>query len=176
MSDIAEIVLPGFAAFAGVRGATKIAVTQIAKLKPTAGKHAGAAVSVGAFLAAWFLAHRVKFLAKYHTGVVVGSAIAAMQSLIQLYMPGMGWLVADATPAPQLPAPSQSPGGFASQAEVERAQALKPVHDDPNEFTYDESFDAGRYSGSKVAHVQADQHMGPDLSDIDTSDLGVLSN
>lgn len=180
--DIAEIIIPGFASFAGTRLATRVAVTQIAKIKPNLGKHAGAGVSIGAFLAAWFLAHKWKFLAKYHTGVVVGSTIAALQSLIQLYMPSLGWVVSDAQPAPALPAGQPSAGGgFASQAEIDRLR-LREVDDDPNEFTFDESFDAGRYSppmppkGSKVqedpqAHMAGD--MAEDLGDLD---LGTLSN
>ena len=97
-ADLAEWVGPGFAGFAATRFATRVAATQIAKRKPSWGKHVGAGVSVGAFLAAWFLAHRVRWLAKYHTPITVGAAIAALQSIIQLYIPRLGWMLADATP------------------------------------------------------------------------------
>ena len=72
-TELAEFIGPGFAGFAATRFATYLAATQVAKRKPTWGKPAGAAVSIGAFLAAWLLAHRWKWLAKYQTPIVVGA-------------------------------------------------------------------------------------------------------
>jgi len=140
-TDLAEFVGPGFASFALTRLATRVAATQIAKVKPNMGRHAGAAVSVGAFLAAWFLAHRVKVLEKYHTPVTVGAAIAALQSIVQLYMPKLGWMVADATPELDAQAIAAATPQLASVN-----PNLQPVDDDPNEYTYNDSYDPGRYS------------------------------
>lgn len=134
-TELMEFVGPGFASFAGTRFLTYVATTQVGKLKPGLSKHVGAAVSVAAFLSAWFLAHKVKWVEKYHTPITVGAAIATLQSLIQIYLPRIGWMVADATP--QLAAPVDM--------NTQLAQAnLTPINDDPNEFTYDDSFDAGR--------------------------------
>lgn len=146
--DLLEFVGPGFAAFAATRFGTRVAATQVAKWRPGLSKHAGAGISVGAFLAAWFLGHKLKWLEKYHTPITVGAAIAALQSVIQLYLPKLGWMVSDASPelaeaaapAAQLTAPPDD---------------LQPVDLDPNEFTYDDSFDAGRYS--KTGHRPAGQ-------------------
>jgi hypothetical protein len=180
-SDLAEWVGPGFASFALTRFTTRVAATQIAAKKPSWGRHVGAGVSIGAFLAAWFLAHRVKWLAKYHTPITVGAAIAALQSLIQLYIPKLGWMVSDASP--ELAAADVSASQLA-------APQLIPVNEDPNEYTYNDTFDAGRFSktGMPVKGNSGQtppiiaQHPEDDLSDLQideaigqSQNLGVFS-
>jgi hypothetical protein len=97
-TDLLEYIGPGFAAFAATRFLTRVVSTQIAKRWPRYAVHAGAVASVGTFGAAWFGAHRVSSLERYHHPIVVGAGIAALQSLIQLYLPALGWIVADASP------------------------------------------------------------------------------
>lgn len=141
LSDLTEWIAPGFAGFAATRFLTYIAATQIAKRKPSLGKHAGAVASVGSFLAAWYLADKVKYLAKYQMPLVVGSGLAAVQSLLQLYVPKVGWIVSDATPelAAQQPQQQLPPG-------VTSSDQLREIDDDPNAYVYNDSFDAGRVS------------------------------
>lgn len=146
-ADIVEFAGPGFAAFAVTRFGTRVIATQVAKHKPALGKHAGAVASVGAFFAAWLLAHRVKWLAKYHTPIVVGSAIAALQSLIQLYIPRLGWMVADATPE-LAAAPSQS---------QQLGDDVEVLDEDPEMYVYNDSYDPGRHS----PRGQHQQHQAP---------------
>jgi len=127
--------------------------------------------SVVSFLAAWFLAHRVKWIEKYHTPVVVGSAIAAIQSIIQLYLPTLGWVIADATPEIAA-ATTTAQNQLAAQSQ---AAMLQPTDEDPNEFTYNDAFDAGRYgvsSGGKVTNAgpQASPPAQGDLSDLAIDD------
>lgn len=141
ITDIAEFAVPGFVAFAATRFGTRVAATQIAKRKPSWGKHAGALASVGAFLAAWLLAHRWKWLAKYHTPVAVGSAIAAAQSLIQLYIPKLGWIVADATPELGSARPQQLQQGGGTTGGL--PAGLSYVDENPGDYTYNDSYDAG---------------------------------
>jgi len=179
-TDLAEWVGPGFASFAVTRFTTRVAATQIAAKKPSWGKHVGAGVSIGAFLAAWFLAHRVKWLAKYHTPITVGAAIAALQSLIQLYIPKLGWMVADASP--ELEA--------ADTSQLAAMPQLQPVHEDPNEYSYNDTYDPGRYSktgmpprGTAAAAAPTNApNAEDDLSDLQIDDaigqsqnLGVFS-
>jgi hypothetical protein len=185
-TDLLEFVGPGFAAFAAARFGTRIATTQVAKLRPSLSKHAGAGISVAAFLAAWFLAHKVKFLAKYHTPITVGAAIAALQSLIQLYLPALGWMVSDATP--ELDSNATAAATLAPQS-VAHTQ-LQPMDVDPNEYTYDDSYDAGRYSspgkpppGQSPPIIATGRAAGvpDDLADMSIDDaiganLGVFSN
>lgn len=164
LTELAEWVGPGFGGFAASRFVTRVASTQIAKRAPSWGKHAGAVGAVATFLLAWQLANRVKFLEKYHTPLVVGSAIAAIQSLIQLYLPSLGWIVSDATPelaAGQslAVAPAQNPN-------------LLATNSDPNEFTYDDTFDAGRYG--HPTPVQAGTGPGgPAQAPSDMADLAI---
>jgi hypothetical protein len=178
-TDLLEFVGPGFAAFAATRLGTRIAATQIAKLKPEMGRHAGAGISVAAFLAAWFLAHKVKFLAKYHTPITVGAAIAALQSLIQLYIPKLGWMVADASPELDSAVAAATPKLAAVNPD------LQHIDEDPNEYTYNDSFDAGRYGKSRsgesppiIGKRTDDDAAMADLSIDDAigSSLGVFSN
>jgi hypothetical protein len=144
-TDLVEYVAPGFGGFAATRFLTRVASTQVAQRAPSWGKHAGAVASVGSFLAAWFLAHKVKWLEKYHTPIVVGSAIAALQSLLQLYLPNaLGWMVSDATP--ELAGAAQSK--LSAQDQQLAQMRLQPTDEDPNEFIYNDAYDAGRYSGS----------------------------
>jgi hypothetical protein len=147
LSEIGEYILPGFGGFAATRFLTRIAATQVAKYRPNLGKHAGVLTSVGSFFAAWFLAHRVRWIAKYQQPIVVGAGLAAIQSILQLYLPKIGWMVSDATPA------ELSEGSGSTQQLVTapngqrfRMEDLQPIDEDPNEFTYDDSFDAGRMS------------------------------
>jgi len=96
--DLVEFIGPGFAGFAASRFVSYVASTQISKRAPSWGKHAGAGAAVGTFLAAWLLANKWKWLAKYQMPLIVGSGIAALQTLVQLYIPRVGWMVSDASP------------------------------------------------------------------------------
>ena len=182
-TDVVEYIVPGFAAFAGTRFLTRVASTQIAKRWPKYAKHAGAIAGIAAGAAAWFGAHKVKFLEPYHHAIVVGSAIATAQSLIQLYVPMLGWIVSDASraiaaapaaaaasllaPAPTLP---PVPAGFRETSASEW-------------YTYNDAYDAGAYKGNPTtpatgqAQQNADQMMqeqGQEISDLlDNSDLGL---
>lgn len=166
LMDLAEFIGPGFAAFAATRFGTRIAATQIAKRKPSWAKHAGALASVGAFLAAWLLAHRVKLLAKYSTPIAVGAGIAAAQSIIQLYIPKLGWMVADASPEiATAAAPQQVTAG---PAPVGRLPAdMEYVDEDPAQYTWNDSYDAGRHTTAPHAQQQAQQTSTDEMMDID---------
>jgi hypothetical protein len=118
ISDLFAYVGPGFAGFAATRFATRIASTQIATRWPAWAKHAGAVASVGSFLAAWQLAHRVRMLEKYSEPIAVGSGIAAIQSIIQLYIPRLGWVVSDATPEIDATAATSAAPATSSSAPV----------------------------------------------------------
>jgi len=190
MTELAEFILPGFGGFAATRFGTYVVTTQLAKRSPTWAPHAGAIASVGTFLAAWFLAHRVKFLEKWATPIAVGAGIATLQTLIQIYLPKLGWMVSDAS--------SQVTGGdptAAVQLTAAQAAAVDPnqapaglvaTSDDPNAYTYDDRYDPGimrdnsRYygqmqgggngGGSQQQQAQAPTPSDSDLDDLDLSD------
>jgi len=191
LSDLVEFVVPGFGGFAATRFVTRVAMTQVAQRAPSWGKHAGAVASVGSFLAAWFLAHKWRLLEKWHTPIVVGSAIAAGQSLLQIYAPNLlGWIVSDATP--ELAAGAAQSALTAPDQQLAQLH-LQPTNEDPNEFTYNDSYDAGRYSGQqgpnsmKVGPMPPTNqpHQSPPATDgsdlaiddaIGTANLGVFAN
>lgn len=188
LQDLAEFIVPGFAAFAATRLLTRMAAVQIAKRSTTWGKHAGAIASVGSFLAAYFGAHRVKALEKHHTPIVVGSAIAAIQSIIQLYVPKLGWMIADASP--DLAEQQQTQQQLAVAAPAPQAQRtiaaakLQPVDDDPAWYTFDEKFDAGRYAKETGTAPPANPKVQDEeallaelnLDEGSTQSMGIFSN
>lgn len=119
MEDLAELILPGFGGYAATKFLHRIISVQLTKRYPNAGKHVAAASTIGSFLAAWLLAHRVKRLAEYHTPIVIGSAIASIQTLVQTYFPRYGWMVSDVQPD-ALPAASAAVSAAQMAAPVER--------------------------------------------------------
>lgn len=158
LRELAEFAGPGFAAFAATRFGTRVIAMQVAKRKPTWGKHAGALASVGAFLAAWLLAHRIKWLAKYQTPIAVGAAIAAAQSLVQLYIPRLGWIVADATPEIASAGAQQMRAGAAMGA---LPADMEYVDEDPELYVYDDRYDAGTHTTKTQEAAQAKQYRAP---------------
>lgn len=184
-ADIVEYIVPGFAAFAATRFLTRVATVQIAKRWPSRAKHAGAIASVGSFAAAWFGAHRVKYLEQYHHPIVVGSGLAAIQSLIQLYLPALGWVVSDA--GPELAAAKPAAVAMASGASLlpSMSGAAPEVPDGFEEtdantwFSYNDAYDAGAYKAQPKA-PPPQQPMSPTPPDdqqiddlLDNSDLGL---
>lgn len=174
MTDLVEFIGPGFASFAVTRFATRLAAQQLGARKPSWGKHAGALVSAGAFLSAWFLAHRWKWLERWHTPIVVGSAIAAIQSIVQLYIPRVGWML-DAVPEEITATPQTTAELAATQLSK---LGLRAVDEDPNEYTYNDEYDPGLYSKpQQPPGVQADvSDLAMDDAVGQSGNLGVFQN
>lgn len=176
MMEMVEFIGPGFVAFAAARLLTRITATQINQRKPDWGKHAGALAAVAAFAAAWFGAHRVKWLEKYQTPIVVGSAIAGLQSLVQLYIPRLGWMVADASP--EL---TEGSGAVDQIAASNSTSRLEILNEDPDDYTYNDSFDPGVTTQAKTTATKTDDDVIGDLKvsieddDISNLDLGSLA-
>lgn len=135
--DLVEFIGPGFASFAATRMATRITALQIAKRWPRFAPHAGVAASGASFLAAWLLAHRVKFLERFHTPIVVGAGIALLQTAVQTWIPRLGWMVSDATPEIAVASQQALPTGD---------DDLVDVTNDEDWGTYRDAHDAGRFS------------------------------
>ena len=175
MTDLVEFIGPGFASFAVTRFATRLAAQQLGARKPSWGKHAGAVVSAGAFLSAWFLAHRWKWLERWHTPIVVGSAIAAIQSIVQLYIPRIGWML-DAVPE-EIASPQQAAAGQLAAPQLAEL-GLRAVDEDPNEYTYNDEYDPGLYAKpQQPPGVQADvSDLAMDDAVGQSGNLGVFQN
>lgn len=190
LQEVAEFIGPGFAAFAATRMLTRMAAVQIAKRKPSWAKHAGVLASLGSFAAAWLGAHRVKMLEKYQTPLMVGAGIAALQSMIQLYIPSLGWMISDSTPEIGDATANALPATVTQQQQIAAAQ-LQPVNEDPAWYTYDDKYDAGRYAKETAAtppqtaaapksQVQKEEDLLADLNLDDDSggsaNMGIFSN
>ena len=167
LTDIAEFVVPGFAGYAGTRFTSRAIHQVVLKRWPKLAKHASVLSTFGAATLAWLLVHRVKKISKYHTPVVVGAGIAALQTAVQAYVPKYGWLVSDhdlnaAPPAPALEAPKAD----AATATAGLPRAL---------FS---NWQTSKPKTTKSASADAD---GPapssdELDDLDDLDLGSLSS
>lgn len=105
--DIVQVILPAFGGFAVTKVIQRIVYSIVQKRWPRFGKHAHALSGLAAFGAAWFGAGRIKAIAKYSDGAVIGSGLAALHGLATCYVPAKyNWLLADCRPADvgQLPA------------------------------------------------------------------------
>jgi hypothetical protein len=98
-TDLVEVLLPGFGAYAATRVLSRVVYSLVQKRWPKLGKHAAAIAGAAAFGGVWFFAHKVKALAKYHDGVVMGSGVAALHGIASCYLPAKySWLLADCRP------------------------------------------------------------------------------
>jgi hypothetical protein len=117
--DMYEIIAPGLIAYTGVRLAGRIAF-KVGKRKSLAwGRHLGPWASVLAALGAWWAVHKIPKLERFHTPVVVGGFIAAIQGILQTYLPQYGWIMNDYhldDPMPRLAASAGSPAAANGRA------------------------------------------------------------
>lgn len=187
LEDFTDMILPGFGGYGATRLLGRITHVQVAKRWPRFGKHAAALSAVAAFGASWFAAHRVKWLARYHTPIVVGAGIAALKTLVQTYLPWLGWMTADVTDGDTKALP---PGQQANPAEATSMghTIFDEVDSAGQEWaTYNDAFDQGSYKNQAPAHTpaespaaaDADQAMGEMLSELGVEDdlgAGIFAN
>lgn len=141
-----------FGGYAAGRFASRVALkVGAAKM----GKHAAPAAATALALLTWLLAGKWKKIAKYHTPLVIGSTMAAIQTIIQAYLPKYAWLISDASPTDYLPKPAptaQGMGGYSG-----RRRGLRPVGDE---------FDALEQQAMRNHPVTEDEFdHGPPISD-----------
>lgn len=168
--EILWTVGPAIAAFAATRLLTRIAAVQISKRFPRAAPHAGALASIGTFAAAVIAGHKLPYVRDYQEPVIIGSGVAAAQSLIQIYIPKLGWVVSDASP--DIAATQKRKAVAAQQQQVQRQipkQTADPDYEDLDDAgwtSYNDAHDHGRYA----APVPDDRTKEPDTSADDTSE------
>ncbi len=146
----------GAAGFAVSRFATRVAAVQVAKWKPDLAKHAGVGAGILSFLAALFLAKRTKYTDRYANEITLGTGIALAQTLIQTYLPQLGWMVSDASA-------DQVAAAAATQAKLAAPQSTGLLPDDEDDDVwggYNDAYDHGRFAGQRRRHHQA-QTAGP---------------
>lgn len=126
MADFTHVLLPGFGAYAGTRFLQRVVFSLASKRWPKLGKHLHALAGVAAFGATWLFAHKVRSIAKYHDGIVMGSGIAAFQGVAQTYLPKYGWLTADVQPN----------GAGGPQVQQQPQQLTAPTGAGGDEYSY----------------------------------------
>lgn len=114
-SDLLHSVGPGIGSYAATRLTGRLARNTIGAKFPAYARHIGAGGSLLAFVAAIYAAKKVKALKRYETPILIGGGLALIQTIIQLYLPGLSWLFDGPVQAPvALPAPkAQSMGAVA---------------------------------------------------------------
>ncbi len=94
-AGLTNLVAPGVASYAAGRLAGRIAYKLGKRKSVRFAKHAGALtppiVAVGTLVAAG----KIASLEPYRTGLIVGTTIAGIQSLVQAYIPQYGWILND---------------------------------------------------------------------------------
>lgn len=131
----------GFGGFALSRFATRVASVQVAKRSEKWAPHAGVVAGLLTFLAAVFLAKRSKHTAPHAETLQIGTGLALAQTVLQTYIPKLGWIVSDCAPevaAAAAPAQVATPTSAGS--------LLPDDDDDDNWGTYNDAFDHGRHS------------------------------
>jgi hypothetical protein len=98
LKEIGEFVLSGFAGYAGTRLLARVVYTQLMKKWPKGSRHFSVLSTGAAFAGAWYATKYVKQLEKHRVPATVGAGIAALQSVIQTYVPKFGWIVSDYQP------------------------------------------------------------------------------
>lgn len=146
LDDFTHVLVPGFLAYAGTRILQRIVYSIVQRRWPKLGKHAHALSGVAAAAGVWIIGHRIKALAKYHDGVVLGSGIAAGHGLAVCYLPKKyNWLLADCKPSDVKPANGE---------QIAAAQQAQLAPADGDEYSYLEAqLDEVERGGSKAART-----------------------
>ncbi len=190
--DIIHSIGPGVGSYAAIRLAGRLARATVGQKFPAYSKHIGAGGSLMAFLASYYAIKKVRALKRYEMPILVGGGVALIQTLIQLYLPGLAWLLeGPAIPMALAPAPIKAVGAlghfvarkrerFVSPGEIESERMEEAIRTGRDKTPNHEQFRAAP-SQSATAEEQFDAEGTPDddlLSEEDVdSDLydGVFS-
>lgn len=93
--DLAKPIAFGLASYTGVRLTGRIAFRLARKKSPGLARHLGPWASVAAALGAWAAAEKLESLQGNKTEIVIGAGIAAVQGLLQTYIPQYAWIMND---------------------------------------------------------------------------------
>ncbi len=170
LKDLAEFVVPGFAGYAGTRMVSRIVHGMIIRRYPRLAKHASVISTGLAAAAAWFLVHRIKSVKQYHTPVVVGAGIAALQTAVQAYLPKYGWMVSDHNLNAQTPAQAALPPSQAAQLNAGNQAATNYTTQTPAPATVSQPIAV--LSNEEVASELDELDMGSLTSGLDADDGG----
>lgn len=171
MTDLVDFIVPGFVGYAATRFLGRLTHSIVSRRWPKLGRHAAVLSGGAAFGASWFLAHKIPKVQKYHTPIVVGSAIAAAQTAVQCYLPKYGWIVSDFYDAPiksLQPPPADVQRLVARRAAAQKALAEK--NGGSSEALMEGNLGslsggAGAFSNSDIDELEAELGMSGDDDD-----------
>lgn len=180
MIDAGMFVGVGFAGFAAGRFVTRAVSLQVAKRSEKWAKHAGVAGGLVTFLAATFLARRWKVTEKYQTELQVGAGMALAQTIVQTYLPQLGWIVSDCNP--QLPSATAATAEQSAAASPQSTGFL-PDDEDDDAYPYNDAYDHGRFSKppqpaaprAAAPPPPEDESVDDMLADLDDVDDGIFT-
>lgn len=171
IEDLVEFVVPGFVGYAGTRLTARVVQGIAARRFPRLAKHLGVASTFASAGLAWLLVHRFEKVKQYHTPVVVGASIAAIQSAVQTYLPKYGWIVSDVQ---QLPAGSRN--GAQAPSSIATAPAPAPALSFQSSRSLAAPQPAAGPMTSQASRVETADDLVDELEDLDLgsfeTDLG----
>jgi hypothetical protein len=104
--DLGMQVGAGFAGYTTTRFLMRAAYSQAVKRWPKLAKHIGVLTSAVGATGVYFGTKYWEKAEDYHYSATIGAGIAVLQSVLQTYVPGLGWIVSDMDPSqytPKLP-------------------------------------------------------------------------
>jgi hypothetical protein len=176
IQDLMEFVVPGFAGYAGTRMTSRIVHGMVIKKWPKLAKHASVISTGLAAAGAWLLVHRVEKIQQYHTPVVVGASIAAIQTAVQAYLPKYGWMVSDHNINAQTAAQAALPSPAAQTTAAAKAAAIYNNSPQPETSNPSELLPIISLSSEQISDELDDLDMGSLGSSFDLDGMGGLSD
>jgi hypothetical protein len=101
--DLGMQVGAGFAGYTATRFLMRAAYSQAIKRWPRFAKHIGVLTSAVGATGVYFGTKHWEKAEDYHYSATIGAGIAVLQSAIQTYVPGLGWIVSDMDPSQYAP-------------------------------------------------------------------------
>lgn len=99
-TQLATFVGPAAGGYIATRVVNRMARTSLAQRFPRVGRHSGPLASLFALALIYVTAKKWSKIQRYQTPIVAGATIAAVQAIIETYLPKLSWLF-DANPAPR---------------------------------------------------------------------------
>lgn len=126
LTDAASLVLPGAGAYALSRVGGRVTYGLVAKKNPKVARHVGPLGSIAVWAGMWFASTKSEWLSQYTLPIVVGGGIAAVQTLLQTYLPVYGWILSDYEFKAAGKAKGKAPAAEEEEIDVEEVEDPEP--------------------------------------------------
>lgn len=109
-SDLGNLVLPGLGGYGATRLLARIVRRIVDKKWPGKGKHVGVLSTIVMFFVAAWASDRFAALRRRREPILVGAGVAAAQTAVQAWLPGLAWLLDSEPTQASLPSAQASSG------------------------------------------------------------------